>query len=430
MEIAVLGFIALFTLLFLGLPIGFGMGLVGFLGYAFLIGPGPASLRLGQITFETGLSYALSVLPLFILMGNFINRAGLSKELFDAANAFVGHWRGGLAMATIVACGGFSAVCGSSLATAATMAKIAIPSMRQYGYDDRLATGSVAAGGTLGILIPPSTILVIYGIITETDIGKLFAAGILPGVLGICLYMVAIAVITGVNPALGPPGAQVSMAERLQALKGVWGVIALFALVMGGIYFGVFTPTEAAGVGASGAFLFALARGKMSLAVLRDVLIESACTTTVLLTILIGALVFTDFINVSGTPRMVVELIESLEVPSYVVMSGILAMYLVLGCLMDGLAMMLLTVPILFPIVAKLGFDLIWFGIIVVVVLEIGLLTPPIGLNVFVLRSILPEVGATTIFRGIVPFFVVDLIRLTILVLFPAFVLLLPNLMR
>jgi tripartite ATP-independent transporter DctM subunit len=430
MEVAIVGFVALFTLLFLGLPIGFGMGLVGFVGYAILIGPGPASLRLGQIAFETGLSYTLSVLPLFILMGNFINRAGLSRELFAAANAFVGHWRGGLAMATIVACGGFSAVCGSSLATAATMAKIAIPSMRQYGYDDRLATGSVAAGGTLGILIPPSTILVIYGIITSTDIGKLFAAGILPGILGVFLYMSAIAVITWLNPALGRPGQRAATAERLHALKDVWGVMALFALVMGGIYFGVFTPTEAAGVGASGAFLFALARRKLSLAILYEVLVESARTTTMLLTILIGALVFTDFINVSGTPRIVVDWIEGLKIPPFAIISGIMAMYVVLGCLLDGLAMMLLTVPILFPIVANLGFDLIWFGIIVVVVLEIGLLTPPIGLNVFVLRSLLPEVSAATMFKGIVPFFLVDLVRLTFLVMFPGFVLLLPSLMR
>jgi tripartite ATP-independent transporter DctM subunit len=430
MEVAVVGFFALFTLLFLGLPIGFGMGLVGFVGYAFLVGPEPASLRLGQIAFETGLSYSLSVLPLFILMGNFINRAGLSKELFAAANAFVGHWRGGLAMATIVACGGFSAVSGSSLATAATMAKIAIPSMRQYGYHDRLATGTVAAGGTLGILIPPSTILVIYGIITQSDIGKLFAAGILPGILGIFLYMAAIAAITWINPALGRPGQRVAASERLHALKDVWGVIALFALVMGGIYFGVFTPTEAAGVGASGAFLFALARHKLSLAVLRDVLIESAHTTTMLLTILIGALVFTDFINVSGTPRVIVDWIEGLKVPPLAIIVGIMAMYVVLGCLLDGLAMMLLTVPILFPIVAKLGFDLIWFGIVVVVVLEIGLLTPPIGLNVFVLRTIFPEVGAATMFKGILPFFLVDLVRLAILVAFPGFVLLLPSLMR
>jgi tripartite ATP-independent transporter DctM subunit len=430
MEVTIVAFVALFTLLFLGLPIAFGMGLVGFVGYAVLVGPGPASLRLGQIAFETGLSYTLSVLPLFILMGNFINRAGLSKELCAAANAFVGHWRGGLAMATIVACGGFSAVSGSSLATAATMAKIAIPSMRQYGYDDRLATGSVAAGGTLGILIPPSTILVIYGIITESDIGKLFAAGILPGILGVFLYMTAIAAVTRVNPARGRPGRRVAAAERLRALEGVWGVVVLFALVMGGIYFGVFTPTEAAGVGASGAFLFALARRKLSLAILRDVLIESARTTTMLLSILIGALAFTDFINVSGTPRLVVEFIEGLKVPPLAVIFGIMAMYVVLGCLLDGLAMMLLTVPILFPIVAKMGFDLIWFGIVVVVVLEIGLLTPPIGLNVFVLRSILPEVSTATMFKGIVPFLMVDLVRLAVLVMVPGFVLFLPSLMR
>ena len=429
MEVTIIGFLALFALLFLGLPIAFGMGIVGFTGYALLVGVGPASLRVGQIAFETGLSYSLSVLPLFILMGNFINRAGLSEELYAAANAFIGHWRGGLAMATIVACGGFSAVSGSSLATAATMAKVAIPSMRRYGYSDRLATGAVAAGGTLGILIPPSTILVIYGIIAEQDIGKLFAAGIFPGILGVLLYMSAVAIVTYFNPDLGRPGERVPFAGRLQALKGIWGILLLFAIVMGGIYFGIFTPTEAAGIGASGAFLFALARRKLSLAIVRDVLIESARTTAMLMMVLIGAIVFTDFINVSGTPRIVVDFIQSLTVPPLAIIFGLALMYLILGCLLDGLAMMLLTVPVLFPIVAHLGFDLIWFGIFVVVVLEIGLITPPIGVNVFVLRSILPDVPTATIFRGIIPFFLVDLVRLTILILLPGFVLFLPNLM-
>ncbi|MAF50409.1 MAG: TRAP transporter large permease [Rhodospirillales bacterium] len=430
MEFALLGFAALFTLLFLGLPIAFGMGLVGFVGYSLLVGPAPATLRVGQIAFDTVLSYTLSVLPLFILMGNFINRAGLSQELYMAANAFVGHLRGGLAMATVVACGAFSAVCGSSLATAATMAKVAIPSMREYGYDNRLATGAVAAGGTLGILIPPSTILVIYGIITESDIGKLFAAGILPGILGVALYMGAIAFVTGLNPDLGRPGERATGAERLASLKGIWGVLVLFTIVMGGIYAGIFTPTEAAGVGATGAFLFALARGKLTIEIVRDVLIESATTTGMLLMVLVGALIFTDFINVSGAPKLIVEWIESLTIPPLAIIFCIVGMYIVLGCLLDGLAMMILTVPILFPIVTDLGFDVIWFGIIVVVVLEVGLITPPIGINVFVLRSVITDVSTSTVFKGIIPFFAVDIIRLAILILAPGFVLFLPSFMR
>jgi tripartite ATP-independent transporter DctM subunit len=430
MEAAILGFAVLFALLFLGLPIAFGLGIVGFFGYAILSGLEPATLRVGQIVFQTNMQYALSVLPLFVLMGNFINRAGLSEELYAAANAFVGHFRGGLAMATVVACGGFSAVSGSSLATAATMAKVAIPSMRQYGYSDRLATGSVAAGGTLGILIPPSTTMVIYGIITGEDIGKLFIAGILPGILTVALYMTAIGVSTRIDPDLGRPGPRVPFVQRLAFLKGVWGIVFLFALVIGGIYFGIFTPTEAAGIGASGAFLFILARGKLTWEIFKDVLLDSARTTAMLFVVLNGALIFTDFITVSGTPTLVVDFLKGLAIPPLGVMGLILVMYIILGCLMDGLAMMLLTVPILFPIVQDMGFDLVWFGIIVVVVLEIGLITPPIGVNIFVLRSMLPEVSASTMFKGIVPFFMADMVRLAVLVLFPGFVLFLPNLMR
>ena len=430
MEAAIIGFAVLFALLFLGLPIAFGLGIVGFVGYTILSGFEPATVRVGQIVFQTNMQYALSVLPLFVLMGNFINRAGLSEELYRAANAFVGHFRGGLAMATIVACGGFSAVSGSSLATAATMAKVAIPSMRQYGYSDRLATGSVAAGGTLGILIPPSTTMVIYGIITGEDIGKLFIAGILPGILTVGLYMTAIAVSTRLDADLGRPGPRVPFAQRLQLLKGVWGIVFLFGLVIGGIYFGIFTPTEAAGIGATGAFLFSLVRRQLTWQIVKDVLLDSARTTAMLFIVLNGALIFTDFITVSGTPTVAVKFFTGLSIPPLGIMGLILLMYIILGCLMDGLSMMLLTVPILFPIVQDLGFNLIWFGIIVVVVLEIGLITPPIGVNIFVLRSMLPEVSASTMFKGIVPFFMADMVRLAILVLFPGFVLFLPTLMH
>ncbi len=429
MDAAVIGLVAVFALLFLGLPIAFGMGIVGFVGYSLLSSPEAASIVLAQITVGTAMSQTLSVLPLFILMGNFINHAGLSDELFNASNAFVGHRRGGLSLATIMACGGFSAVCGSSLATAATMAKVAMPSMRRHGYADSLSAGSIAAGGTLGILIPPSAILIIYGNLTETDIGKLFVAGIIPGVIGVLLYMAAVAATTWRNPEKGPPGERTDWPGRLRALRGVWGALALFALVIGGIYLGVFTPTEAAGIGAAGAFLMALARRRMTFGRCVAVLVETARTTAVLLAVLIGALVFSDFINLAGLPMAIIGAIEGLEVAPVAVIFLILGVYVLLGCVLESLSMMLLTVPILFPLVMGLGFDPVWFGIIVVVVIEISLITPPIGINVFVLKSVLPDVRTSDIFRGVVPFIAVDIVRVVLLVLLPGVVLFLPSFM-
>ena len=264
MEDSIIGFVVLLGLVFIRIPIAIAMAVVGFVGFGYIVNFYAAFAMTSQVAFETGMEYSLSVIPLFILMGNFVTEAGLSKQLYAASNAFLGHRRGGLAMATVVACGGFSAICGSSLATAATMAKVAMPSMRKYGYADSLASGSIAAGGTLGILIPPSVILVLYGIITESDIGKLFMAGILPGLLGVICYLGAVSVATRINPKLGPPGEKTSWAGRLVALKGVWGVLTLFILVMGGIYGGIFTPTEAAGIGATGGFFFALLKGRLS----------------------------------------------------------------------------------------------------------------------------------------------------------------------
>lgn len=428
MEASLIGFAALFILLFLGLPIGFGMGIVGLVGFATIIGWGPAWVNLGQISFATSQNFGLSVLPLFILMGNFITKAGLSDELYNAAYAFVGRLRGGLAMATVMACGGFSAVSGSSLATVATMAKVSMPPMRRFGYADWLASGSIAAGGTLGIMIPPSTVLIIYGTITETDIGELFVAGIVPGILSIGLYIIVIAVISRIRPDAAPPGERIDWPERLRALARVWGVLFLFLVIMGGITFGVFTPTEAAGIGAAGGFLFAISRGRLSAADLVDVLVETAKTTAMLFMVLIGALVFSSFINVAGLPRLLVDLLNELTIAPIGIMLIILAGYLVLGMFLNSLAMMLLTVPILFPVVEGLGFDLIWFGIIVVVVIEIGLITPPIGMNVFVLSSVLQDVPNGTIFRGIAPFFVADLVRAGLLIFFPSIALFLPSL--
>lgn len=429
MILSVLGLLAVFLLLFLGLPIAFGMGIVGFVGYAYLSGIEPASVTLVDTTLEVVMNQGLSVLPLFVLMGNLITLSGLSGKLFAASNAFLGHRRGGLSLATIMACGGFSAVCGSSLATAATMAKVAMPSMRRYGYADSLAAGSIAAGGTLGILIPPSTILIIYGILTETDIGKLFVAGIVPGIIGIALYMGAVWFTTLRHPEYGPRGERTPWPGRLQALAKVWGVLALLLLVIGGIYLGVFTPTEAAGIGASGAFFFALMDRSLTWARLRGVFVESARTTAILLSVLIGALVFSNFINIANAPRAIVDWLSGLDVAPIAVIFIILGVYLVLGCILESLSMMLLTVPILVPVVLDLGFDLIWFGILVVVAIEISLITPPIGINVFVLKSVLPDVRTSDIFRGVMPFIAADTIRLLLLVLFPAIVLFLPGFM-
>lgn len=426
---ALVGICAMLVLSLLRLPIAFALGLVGFAGFAYLTSASAALSMIASVTHESGMSYTLSVIPLFILMGSFVTRAGLSRELYDASYAFLGHRRGGLAMATIVACGGFSAICGSSLATAATMSKVAIPSMRQYGYADTLASGSVAAGGTLGILVPPSVILIIYGFLTETSIGALFAAGILPGLIAAALYMAAIAVVTGIDPSLGPPSEASGWPRRLRALAGVWQVLLLFVVVMGGIYGGVFTPTEAAGVGAFGAFVFVVLRRRPDLAELRAILRDAAETTAMLFSVVIGAMIFSNFISISGVTGELSAAISDLGWAPGFVLLLIIVFYLFLGAVLESMSMVLLTVPVIYPIVAGLGYDLIWFGIIVVVVTEISLITPPIGMNVFVLRSILPDIPLASIFRGVTPFIVADIVRLVLLIAFPALSLFLPQLL-
>ncbi len=430
MTASLVAFVAMLGLVFLRLPIAFAMGLVGFAGFALFRGLPAAFGMVGNVTYETGIAYSLSVVPLFVLMGNFVTRAGLSEELYAASYAFLGHRRGGLAMATILACGGFGAICGSSLATAATMAKVAMPPMRRFGYADSLAAGSIAAGGTLGILIPPSVIMVIYGLLTQTSIGALFAAGILPGLVAIGWYMAAVAWVTSRDPAAGPPGERSTWPQRLAALKGVWGVIVLFVVVMGGIYGGVFTPTEAAGIGAAGGFMFTIARRRISARILYDVLIESVQTTAMIFTILIGALMFANFVNLTGMPDDLRSFVARFEVNPIVVIVFILLIYIALGCVLESLSMILLTVPVFYPLVAHLGYDLIWFGIIVVVVTEISLITPPVGLNVFVLKTVLSDVPTGTVFRGVMPFIVADFFRLAVLVAFPVISLVLPGLLH
>jgi len=430
MTIAVLSFAGLLLLLFARVPIAFAMGVVGFIGFGLLVSWLGSLTMVGRQAFDTATAYDLSVIPLFVLMGNFVTRAGLSEELYKAAYSWIGHRRGGLAMATILSCAGFAAVCGSSLATAATMAKVTMPPMRKFGYADSLATGSIAAGGTLGILIPPSVILAVYGILTSTDIGVLFVAGVVPGLLGALLYITAIMATTRIWPHLGPPGERTSWHERFRTLAQVWGILALFLLVMGGIYLGLFTPTEAAGVGASGAFLFALSRGRMNRRELTDVLVDSTKTSAMIFFVIVGANIFSNLINESGLPETMAKWVIGLDIPPLSIIAVILIIYVILGCFLESMSMILLTVPLFFPMIVKLGFDPIWFGIIVVVVTEISLITPPIGMNIFVLNTVLPDVRTGTIFRGVLPFVAIDVVRLVILVLFPAIVLYLPSLMR
>jgi C4-dicarboxylate transporter, DctM subunit len=426
---ALVGFGAIFALALLRVPLAFAMGLVGVAGIGLLRGWQPALASTAQVVYETGFAYTLSVIPLFILMGNFVARAGLAHELFAAANAFVGHLRGGLAHATVAACAGFGAICGSSIATAATMSKVAYPSMKRLGYSDSLSTGVMAAGGTLGIMIPPSTIMVIYGIITETNIGKLFAAGVLPGLLTAAMMMAAIGWMTSRDPEHAPPGQRSSWPERWRALRGIWGVVLLVIVVLGGIYGGIFTATEGAGFGAAGAFLFALARRRLTWRILFQVLVESGRTTAMLFTLLIAATVFANFINFTSMPGDLKEWITHLGLSPTMIIVAMMFIYIVLGTVMEELTMVLLTIPLFFPIVTSLGFDPVWFGVLIVMIVQIGLISPPVGMNLFVLNALLPGVGLGNIFRGCWPFVLVMIVALMLLIAFPQISLWLPSLM-
>jgi TRAP-type C4-dicarboxylate transport system permease large subunit len=474
MTESLVGLGIMLVLAFLRLPIALAMGVVGIVGYAYMrdwnwaVAFATAQTKI----YETGRNYALTVVPLFILMGNFVTRAGMSQELYRTAYAFIGHLRGGLAMATIAGCAGFGAICGSSIATAATFAKVAYPSMKKFGYSDALATGSIAAGGTLGILIPPSTIMVIYGIMTGTSIGKLFAAGIIPGIIATVLLCLAVQYFVWRDPASAPRGERLSWKERFATLHGVWwfaavgvavvgsaqlgwlpsddaavlgalavfglslvykgitSVIALFVLVMGGIYGGVFTAVEGAGVGAFGAMVFALARKSLSWKALYAALVESARTTAMLFMILIGALMFAEFVNITTMPDDLKNFVTRFQVSPIVVVAMIMAIYVILGTAMEELSMILLTVPVFFPLIVHLGIDPIYFGVLIVVVVEIGLISPPVGMNLFVLNTLLPQVPTRTIFRGVLPFMTIDCVRLAILVAFPILSTWLPSHMR
>jgi C4-dicarboxylate transporter, DctM subunit len=430
MTFALIGFAAILVLAFMRMPLGVALGLIGVVGFSELSNYRAGMSNAARLVIDSGQSYGLSVVPLFILMGLMVDRGGMAKELYRAAYTFLGHRRGGLAMSTIVACGMFSAICGSSLATAATMSKVSMPEMRRYKYHDSLATASIAAGGTLGILIPPSVILVIYGLITNASVGKLFIAGVLPGIIGVLFYLAAVLFVVTRNPEAGPAGDRSNWGERLIALRDVWTTLGLFIFVIGGIYVGAFTPTEAAGMGAAGAIAIAYFRGALTWKVMLEVCRETTLTTAKLFLVVFGAMIFSNFVNRAGLPDALLDIAQSLEIGSLGVIIMIIIIYLLLGCVFESLSMILLTVPIFAPLVAGLGFDLVWFGILVVVATEISLITPPIGMNVFVLKGVLKDVSVGTIFKGVTPFWVADIFRIILIALVPGIALWLPSMMH
>jgi len=424
----IIGLVLVMIMIALGIPIAFSMAAIGFIGLTFIIGTDASLAMIGQVFFDNGMNYTLSILPLFLLMGNFVVKAGLADELYSAANAWLRHKKGGLAMATIIACGGFSSVCGSSLATTATMAKIALPSMKKYNYPDSLATGVIAAGGTLGILIPPSMILVLYGIITSQDIGQLFLAGLIPGLLGIIGYIIAIKISILLNKKSFQTQTPLPFVKKVKSLKGVTGIILLFTIVMGGIYTGIFTTTEAAGVGAFGSLIIVMLKKKISIKSFYEILIETVKVTSMLFFLLFGAILFSNFINLAGLPNDLQNFLSIFNFNIYTLLIGIFIIYLILGMFLESLSMMMLTVPIFYPLVQAMGGNLIWFGILVVVAVEISLITPPIGLNVHVLKTLVKDkVSLKTIFKGVMPFVTIDIIRLFILLLIPGLTLFIPN---
>jgi len=426
-----IGLIFLILLIFSGIPVGFAMALVGLVGMCYLIGSNAGLGLLTIVPYHTIASYSMSVVPLFVLMGLFCYHARINEDLYRALHKWLGHLPGGLAMVTVWACAGFAAVSGSSLATAATMGTMALPEMKKYKYDPKLATGCVAAGGTIGILIPPSIILIIYGILTEQSIGKLFIAGIIPGILEAVFYVVTIYILCRSDPLMGPRAAtQVNLREKLRALGGVWPVLTLFLIVIGGIYLGVFSPTEAGGVGACGAFLLTLVRKRFTWRDFTSSLIDAADIVAMTFTILIGAYIFGYFLVATSIHCGVADFISGLHLNRYIILAFILLIYIALGCVMDSLAMIVLTIPIFYPLIIALNFDPVWFGIIMVRVVEIGLITPPIGINVYIIKGVAKDIPMETIFRGILPFLIADFCHLALLIAVPQVVLFLPGLMK
>jgi tripartite ATP-independent transporter DctM subunit len=420
MTLALIGFALVLLLAFYGVPLGFSMLTLGVALFGLARGWEPALAMMGQTVADLAANDGLSVLPMFILMGTFIYKADMAEELYDAANSFLGHLKGGLAYATVLASAGFAAISGSSIATAATMTKVAMPPMRARGYSDSMASGCVSSAGTLGALLPPSVPLLVYGIITQQDIGKLFMAGIVPGALLGLMFMGAIWWTVFRHPERGPAGERTGWPARMRALAKVWGVLVLFLLVVGGLYSGFFTATQAGSIGAFGSLLFALARRKLNLRIAFEALCEAAKTTGMIFTIIFGGKVFANMVTISGLTGQLVSWIQSMHLPAIGVVLVIVLIYVVLGSLMEGLSMMLLTVPVFAAIVQPLGIDMVWFGIFVVMMMEIGLIHPPVGMNMFMVKTVMPDLSLRTIFIGTLPFLMANVVALVTLIAFPA----------
>ncbi len=432
LETGLLGFAVLFVLLALRIPIGVAMLTVGIVGYVSIAGDKALLSYLKTETYWRFSTETLSVVPLFLLMGQFAAKAGLSQALFSAAYTWLGHYRGGIAMASIGGCAGFGAISGSSLATAATMGQVALPELRRFNYSGALATGTLAAGGTLGILIPPSIVLIIYAVMVEANVATLFQAAFIPGILAALGYIAAIAIVVRINPEAGPAGEKATRAQKWRALLEIWPVLVIFLLVMGGIYAGFFTPTEGAGVGAVGTFLIAITRGGMRLSGFIDALLGTAKITAMIFLILLGAAIFNAFLGFSQLPISAADFFGNSGLSAFTILLGMIVLYIVLGTVMDSLSMIFLTVPIFWPIIAGLDFGMgpeetkLWFGIITLIVVEMGLITPPVGLNVFIINTMARDVPMIETFKGIIPFFVSDIIRVAVLIAFPVITLILP----
>ncbi len=430
MDVAIIAFVVLFALLIFGMPIGYAMGLVGTVAFASVVGWQGALNQVGNLVADTALNYNLSVLPLFVLMGSLFARAGMADELYAAAYGFLGALRGGLAMATILACGAFSAISGSALACAATMTKVSVPVMRKYGYAPGFAAATVAVGSTLDILIPPSIAMVVYALISEVSLGKIMVAGILPGLLAVFLLILTIGLITSVKPELGPAGQRTPWVERLRLLRAVWPIIALFSIVLGGIYLGVFSANEAAGVGAFGSMVLAVQRRTLSLGGFIEALVDAARISSTLFVVLFGSFILANFVTVSGATAAFSTWMNSFQLGQFQLIMLLLLVYVVLGFILEGTAVMLLTVPMLLPVVLAAGIDPIWFGIFVIIVSGAGLIHPPLGLLLFVVKSLLPDVKMNQIVWGVMPYLGTELVLVAVLIAFPGIVMYLPSLMK
>lgn len=422
MSASVIGLICICAMLIMiavRMPIALAMASTGFIGFTAIVAFQPAMAILDSGPFETLSNYSFSPIPMFILMGVFASKARMSQELFEGARKLFGSWRGGMALAGVTSCGIFSAISGSSLATAASMSRVALPEMSKNGYAKSLATGTLAAGGTLGIMIPPSIALLLYALITEQSVGDMFIAGVIPGLLGLVLYCITIAVVVTRNPNLAKPGEKTTVMEKIIGLKGVIPFTGVFALIIGGIYTGVFTPTEAASVGAAGTFFIALFRG-MNFAQFREAVEETLIMSAMIFFMVIGAEIFGYFLSVSRISFSLVEVVDSLQLSPYMVLFSVLVLFVLLGCVMDSLAMLLLTVPVVYPLIHAAGFDPVWFGIVAVITVELGLITPPVGMNVFVIKSVAPTIPIKEIFKGVFPFVLSDIVRLALIIAFPS----------